>query len=131
MRCACLGGVGAGARGVCQTRTADVVHHRCLLGAGVAHVIVLTARPGLPARSRRPHNAHPPPSSPPKQVILATNIAETSITIAGVRYVVDTGFVKSRSYSPRLGADCLQVRGREGEPARGWGIRRVGRVQCS
>jgi ATP-dependent RNA helicase DHX8/PRP22 len=26
-----------------------------------------------------------------------------------VRYVVDTGFVKSRSYSARLGADCLQV----------------------
>ena len=43
------------------------------------------------------------------QIILSTNIAETSITISGVRYVIDTGFVKSRSYSPRLGADCLQV----------------------
>ena len=43
------------------------------------------------------------------QVILATNIAETSLTIGGVRYVIDTGFVKSRSYSPALGADCLQV----------------------
>jgi HrpA-like RNA helicase len=45
------------------------------------------------------------------QIILSTNIAETSITISGVRYVIDTGFVKSRSYSPRLGADCLQVGG--------------------
>lgn len=45
----------------------------------------------------------------PLQIILSTNIAETSITISGVRFVVDTGFVKSRSYSPRLGADCLQV----------------------
>ena len=44
-----------------------------------------------------------------RKVVLATNIAETSITITGVRYVVDTGFVKARSYSPRLGADCLQV----------------------
>lgn len=48
-----------------------------------------------------------PPNT--RKVILSTNIAETSITISGVRYVIDTGFVKSRSYSPRLGADCLQV----------------------
>ena len=63
------------------------------------------------------------------QVILSTNIAETSITISGVRYVVDTGFVKTRSYSPKQGADCLQVApvsqaqarqrsGRAGEEAR-------------
>ncbi len=31
------------------------------------------------------------------QVIIATNIAETSITVKGVRYVVDAGFVKARS----------------------------------
>lgn len=43
------------------------------------------------------------------QVILATNIAETSITVPGVRYVVDPGFVKARSYSSRTGADSLQV----------------------
>ncbi|PRW45383.1 ATP-dependent RNA helicase dhx8 isoform A [Chlorella sorokiniana] len=48
-----------------------------------------------------------PPNT--RKIILSTNIAETSITISGVRYVIDTGFVKSRSYSPRLGADCLQV----------------------
>ncbi len=43
------------------------------------------------------------------QVILATNIAETSITVPGVRYVVDPGFVKARSYSSKTGADSLQV----------------------
>ncbi len=42
-------------------------------------------------------------------MILATNIAETSITVPGVRYVVDTGFVKARRYSARLGSDSLQV----------------------
>jgi hypothetical protein len=43
------------------------------------------------------------------QVVLATNIAETSLTIPGIRYVVDTGFVKARNYSAKLGADSLQV----------------------
>ena len=42
-------------------------------------------------------------------MILATNIAETSITVPGVRYVVDPGFVKARSYNARLGSDSLQV----------------------
>ena len=45
----------------------------------------------------------------PAQVILATNIAETSITVAGVRYVVDAGFVKARAYQARQGTDFLQA----------------------
>ena len=44
-----------------------------------------------------------------RKCVLSTNIAETSITIPGIRYVVDPGFVKSRSYNPGLGADLLQV----------------------
>lgn len=43
------------------------------------------------------------------QVILCTNIAETSVTVPGVRYVVDTGFVKARAYSGKAAAECLQV----------------------
>ena len=44
-----------------------------------------------------------------RKVVLSTNIAETSITIPGIRFVVDPGFVKSRSYNPGIGADLLQV----------------------
>jgi ATP-dependent RNA helicase DHX8/PRP22 len=44
-----------------------------------------------------------------RKIVLSTNIAETSITIPGIRYVIDPGFVKSRSYNPGLGADLLQV----------------------
>ena len=43
------------------------------------------------------------------QVILATNIAETSITLPGVRYVVDPGFVKARTYKAKQATESLQV----------------------
>lgn len=33
-------------------------------------------------------------------MIISTNIAETSITIAGIKYVVDTGMVKAKKYNP-------------------------------
>ncbi|KAF5790767.1 putative RNA helicase [Helianthus annuus] len=42
-------------------------------------------------------------------VILATNIAETSVTIPGVKYVIDPGLVKVRSYSPDSGIESLIV----------------------
>jgi HrpA-like RNA helicase len=44
-----------------------------------------------------------------RKVILATNIAETSITINGIRYVVDTGVAKVRQYHARTGMDCLII----------------------
>jgi ATP-dependent RNA helicase DHX8/PRP22 len=44
-----------------------------------------------------------------RKVILATNIAETSLTIAGVRYVIDPGLSKQRAFNPRSGVDTLAV----------------------
>ena len=41
-----------------------------------------------------------PPAENTRKVILATNIAEASVTIEGIVYVIDTGFVKLRSYNP-------------------------------
>lgn len=40
---------------------------------------------------------------------MATNIAETSITIAGLKYVIDTGFMKIRVYDPVKAIDMLTV----------------------
>ncbi|KAM3853092.1 ATP-dependent RNA helicase DHX33 isoform 1-T1 [Vipera latastei] len=44
-----------------------------------------------------------------RKVILSTNIAETSITIAGIKYVVDTGMVKAKKYMPQSGLEILAV----------------------
>jgi len=51
-------------------------------------------------------------STPPntRKVILATNIAETSITVPGVRFVIDSGKEKRKQYRPRLGLDSLLVK---------------------
>eukprot|EP00884_Botryococcus_braunii_P015540 jgi/Botrbrau1/266/Bobra.0022s0235.1 len=38
-----------------------------------------------------------------------TNIAEASITVDGVVYVIDTGVVKQKSYDPQTGMDSLSV----------------------
>ena len=43
------------------------------------------------------------------QVIVATNIAETSLTVDGIRYVIDSGYCKFKVYNPRMGMDSLTV----------------------
>lgn len=44
-----------------------------------------------------------------RKVIIATNIAETSITIPGIKYVVDTGLARILQYSPRSRTTALPV----------------------
>lgn len=44
-----------------------------------------------------------------RKVVLGTNIAETSLTIDGICYVVDTGFCKQKTYNPRTGMESLIV----------------------
>ncbi|KAG9238648.1 ATP-dependent RNA helicase DQX1 [Amylocarpus encephaloides] len=69
-----------------------------------------------------------------RKVVLATNIAETSLTVAGVRYVVDCGKAKVKQYRPHLGLESLLIKpiskvsaiqrtGRAGREARGKCIR--------
>jgi ATP-dependent RNA helicase DDX35 len=42
-----------------------------------------------------------------RKVILSTNIAEASVTIDGILYVIDSGFVKLRAFDPRTGIESL------------------------
>lgn len=44
-----------------------------------------------------------------RKVVLATNVAETSITISGIKYIVDAGLSKIRTFNPKTGVDSLVV----------------------
>lgn len=46
---------------------------------------------------------------PKRRIVLATNVAETSLTVPRIRYVVDPGFARVKRYSPRLKLDRLHI----------------------
>ncbi|HTV20294.1 MAG TPA: ATP-dependent RNA helicase HrpA [Polyangiaceae bacterium] len=46
---------------------------------------------------------------PGRRIILATNVAETSLTLPGIVYVVDTGIARLSRYDPRTGTTRLQI----------------------
>jgi ATP-dependent helicase HrpA len=43
------------------------------------------------------------------RIVLATNVAETSLTVPGIRYVIDTGTARLNRYAPRTGVQQLQI----------------------
>ena len=49
------------------------------------------------------------PEDGARKCIVATNIAETSLTVDGIYYVIDTGYGKMKVFNPRMGMDALQV----------------------
>ncbi|KAJ3112717.1 DEAH-box ATP-dependent RNA helicase prp22 [Phlyctochytrium bullatum] len=77
------------------------------LGSMVPELIVLPVYSALPSEMQSKIFEPAPPGS--RKVVIATNIAETSITIDGIYYVVDPGFVKQNTYDPKLGMDALVV----------------------
>ncbi|XP_048518718.1 ATP-dependent RNA helicase DHX8 [Dendroctonus ponderosae] len=77
------------------------------LGPEVPELIILPVYSALPSEMQTRIFDPAPPGS--RKVVIATNIAETSLTIDGIFYVVDPGFVKQKVYNSKTGMDSLVV----------------------
>ena len=75
-----------------------------------------------------------------RKCVVSTNVAETSLTIDGIRFVVDAGYMKTNVYRPAIGMNSLQTypisqaeanqrKGRAGRTARGVCYRLYGEEQ--
>ncbi|KAH7727285.1 MRNA splicing factor RNA helicase (Cdc28) [Aphelenchoides avenae] len=78
-----------------------------LLGSRIKELIILPVYANLPSDMQVKIFEPTPPNA--RKVVLATNIAETSVTIDGINFVIDPGFVKQNSYDSRSGVEHLNV----------------------
>jgi len=86
----------------------EVLYERVkALGPQVPELLILPVYAALPSEMQSRIFDPPPPGA--RKVVIATNIAETSITIDGIYYVIDPGFAKQNAYDPKLGMDSLVV----------------------
>ena len=77
------------------------------LEADVAPLLVLPMYSELPGERQALIFDPAPPGT--RKCVIATNIAETSLTVDGIKYVIDCGYCKFKVYNPRMGMDALQV----------------------
>ncbi|USW59511.1 Putative helicase, P-loop containing nucleoside triphosphate hydrolase [Septoria linicola] len=71
-------------------------------------MLVLPLYAALPQQAQQRIFERAPPNT--RKVILSTNIAETSVTVPGVRFVIDTGKAKIKQFRPRLGIESLLIK---------------------
>ncbi|KAG1330457.1 Helicase [Cocos nucifera] len=77
------------------------------LGKNVPELIILPVYSALPSEMQSRIFEPAPPGK--RKVVVATNIAEASLTIDGIYYVVDPGFAKQNVYNPKQGIDSLVI----------------------
>ncbi|KDE08045.1 hypothetical protein MVLG_01746 [Microbotryum lychnidis-dioicae p1A1 Lamole] len=73
--------------------------------SGAADLRVLPLHSGLSTEAQMA--VFQPPPSRTRKVIVSTNVAEASVTIDGIKYVIDSGLVKLKSFNPLTGMDAL------------------------
>lgn len=77
------------------------------LGSKISELIVAPIYANLPSDMQTKIFDPTPPGA--RKIVIATNIAETSLTIDGIKYVIDPGFAKQNSYNARTGMESLVV----------------------
>ncbi|KAL8456409.1 hypothetical protein ACS0TY_034569 [Phlomoides rotata] len=86
----------------------EILKHRTRgLGTKIAELIICPIYANLPTELQA--KIFEPTPEGARKVVLATNIAETSLTIDGIKYVIDPGFSKMKSYNPRSGMESLLI----------------------
>ncbi|XP_015650435.1 pre-mRNA-splicing factor ATP-dependent RNA helicase DEAH1 isoform X2 [Oryza sativa Japonica Group] len=86
----------------------EILKHRTRgLGTKIAELLICPIYANLPTELQA--KIFEPTPEGARKVVLATNIAETSLTIDGIKYVVDPGFCKIKSYNPRTGMESLLI----------------------
>lgn len=84
------------------------------LGKDLPELVVYPLYSSLPPQQQRKiFDRAPGPrvvgGPPGRKVVVSTNVAETSLTIDGIVYVVDPGFSKQKVYNPRIRVESLLV----------------------
>ncbi|XP_066260507.1 probable pre-mRNA-splicing factor ATP-dependent RNA helicase mog-4 [Euwallacea similis] len=77
------------------------------LGSKVKELIILPVYANLPSDMQAKIFEQTPPGA--RKVVLATNIAETSLTIDNIIYVIDPGFAKQNHFNSKTGMENLMV----------------------
>uniref|UniRef100_A0A1A9W044 RNA helicase n=1 Tax=Glossina brevipalpis TaxID=37001 RepID=A0A1A9W044_9MUSC len=77
------------------------------LGSKIKELIIIPVYANLPSDMQAKIFEPTPPNA--RKVILATNIAETSLTINNIIYVIDPGFAKQNNFNSRTGMESLMV----------------------
>jgi len=91
-----------------ESLLALVTEYSLSLPPTLPKILCLPLFAALPQTAQQLVFSPPPPKT--RKVILATNIAETSVTVPGVRFVIDSGKHKTKQYRPALSLESLLVK---------------------